>query len=356
MRNQVSFWIGFFSAALVVVAFAVGAWSVVTEKALNFVAVIFGMVIALTLALFIGLTFRRFILKKILGATEKSLDEISSDTFALISSASRGEKEEASLRASSLTRSVIGWYIWNNFYRWVIGTNVTLLVAFAGFAGTVLFFEQNKKIDEQTTQIKLQNGLLGIEFLTTLRGLLVRPAAPIPLDQGEFVFQVGNESQCDVSLRRKWPALQAVNFAGISYAERLYQQPSMQTSIVDALQALLSDDSGAVSLAALLALEKLRIAPTLGQLSVSRASIVGDIEISSRIKLTISGSRLQGFHCDECELFVLGSLVDDINAPIVEQYGNADIEQMFLGVPPTETCEQAKPLCSSNVFFECSFP
>lgn len=165
MRLHVAYWIGFFTSAFVIVAVAVGAWSVATEQALNFTSVAFGAIVALSISLSLILLLRRFLLKKILGATEASLSDIASDAIGAASSLSKGDHKEASDRAENAARSALGWYSWVNLYRWVINANIALLVAFAGFTGTVLLFEQNKRIQNQNEIIDRQREFEELGFL-----------------------------------------------------------------------------------------------------------------------------------------------------------------------------------------------
>jgi hypothetical protein len=58
--------------------------------------------------------------------------------------------------SGELSRSLIAWYSWAGFYRWVIKTGVTFLGVFAVFSGTILLIDQNEKLQNQNALTKDQ--------------------------------------------------------------------------------------------------------------------------------------------------------------------------------------------------------
>ena len=142
MSRHLSFWIGFFAAALVIVPVAVGAWGVTQGFARDWAATFFIVICTIVGLLVIGLLFRGAILRRLTGRAEATVEEISTTLISGVSAAVAQDRAAAEREADKLARVVLGWYAWSNFYRWVIGTALALLLAFASFTGTVLLFEQ----------------------------------------------------------------------------------------------------------------------------------------------------------------------------------------------------------------------
>lgn len=87
---------------------------------------------------FFVIIYRETILKKIVGTAEISLDKVSNSAGNLIASAAIGDIKEASKHSTELSKTLLAWNTWTNFYKWIITTGVALLGAFAVFAGTIL--------------------------------------------------------------------------------------------------------------------------------------------------------------------------------------------------------------------------
>lgn len=160
MGKHLSFWIGFFAAALIIVPVAVGVWGAAGDLA-EFVAVfLFGVIVALVGVLFVVLLFRDAILRRLLGRSEATLQDVSGGLVRTVSAASAGDRASAEAEAVRLGQTLAGWYAWSNLYRWVIASALGFLLAFGAFTGTVLLFEQNRKLGEQTETLRTQTAAL----------------------------------------------------------------------------------------------------------------------------------------------------------------------------------------------------
>jgi len=181
MGKHLSFWIGFFAASLIIVPVAVGIWAYATEAALNWAAFVFGVAAGLVLVLVLVLFLRDRILARILQRTEASLEDVSSGAVRLASAMAAGDREAITKEADLVARITTNWWAWSNFYRWVIGTAISLLLAFGAFTGTVLLFQQTQvlreqsiTLGEQTTALKDQTTRLGeqTEFMQAQTALM----------------------------------------------------------------------------------------------------------------------------------------------------------------------------------------
>ena len=98
----------------------------------------FGAIAALLLVLVLLLAVRKWLLQKLTGNDESGLNDVATNIAGLVRAARVGSDEEQHNAVARATSSLINWYVWSNFYRWVIGTAVGLLLAFGAYAGTIL--------------------------------------------------------------------------------------------------------------------------------------------------------------------------------------------------------------------------
>lgn len=156
MTKHLSFWLGVFTAALLTVPIAAGIMGASEQELRRIAVIVFVFVAGLVVALVIALFFRDWILRRLFGRAEATLDDVSASLIAGVSAASAGDRDAATAHAQDFVQRGLGWYAWTNFYRWVIATAVALLLAFGAFMGTVLLFEQNQKLGEQTEVLRVQ--------------------------------------------------------------------------------------------------------------------------------------------------------------------------------------------------------
>ncbi len=346
MQKHVHYWLGVFTAGVVIVAIAIGAWSVATERALSLVAIAVGAIVALTVVLVLTLTFRRMIFSRFLGVSEASVERITLDTSSLVASTLRGDLEGSQRASQSLAGSLVGWWAWSSFYRWVIGTNLAFLVAFGGFAGTVLLFEQNKRLEEQNTRLSeqtielqaqrrqleaqierfdLQNDLMALNVVAELRSRLENTTGQSPswdddLTSGfvssrmdEVAQQVSAISAgCafesrQVEMHRGPNPSEVIAISGLAESERL------RLAVVNAMLSLTHDQDMNVRLGAVLVLDHLAELPSDLEVSLS-GMYVTDLKLQSEsgIKLSFERSIIDGLWCRNCEVQVSNSMLISI--------------------------------------------
>ena len=339
MIRHISFWLGFFVASIAVVLVAVGAWGVAVEKALSVVAMAFGAVIALSVVAIIVFVFRDRILKRVLGVAEATLHDVNAQAFATISAATKGDVETASQSASRLTTTLLAWYSWSTFYRWVVGTNITLLVAFAGFAGTVLLFDQNKRLREQTAELeehrtqlsiqsesmKFQNEMSGLSLTSEFRERLNGVTEP-KVRQGRTLIGLGplegmfRKTECTITLSEH-PFLQPPNPSSISGISRLASNGNIGEQVVAALVDLLSDTDSSVRLGALQTLDKAGRIPPNTSLDLVNIEVKG-ITLNSEVDITLNNSTVEFFFCEKCKLKLWNSYGRGLRVQEIQSRGS----------------------------------
>ncbi len=150
--------IGFLIGAIVIPVVLVGGYGMAADGAMDALSASLGALAVLVLVLILGFAFR----KKILEFFSLKSAEFQ-DGFGDLSDAAEqmiaGDQSAAKEKAKDAAKKLAGWYSFTNFYRWVIGTCIALLLAYAGFAGTALLFEQNKRIKEQNAVLQNQSKL-----------------------------------------------------------------------------------------------------------------------------------------------------------------------------------------------------
>lgn len=129
----------------------------------DWAAVIFIVVCTIVGLLVLVLLFRGVILRRLTGRAEATVEDISGALITGVSAAVAQDRVAAEQAADKLARVALGWYAWSNFYRWVIGTALALLLAFASFTGTVLLFEQIAKLEDQTRVMQAQQELMAAQ-------------------------------------------------------------------------------------------------------------------------------------------------------------------------------------------------
>lgn len=345
MGRHVSFWIGFFAAAFLIVPIALFAWGLAQERLFDLLAMVFGGLVVLVVLLIVGLVFRGPLLRRVLGRSEASVDEITRSLVAGVSAAATGDVKRAEAEADTLTRVAIGWYAWSNFYRWVIGSCIALLVAFATFTGSVLLFEQNKKIGlqtevmaaqttlmeaqsasmeaqtrrlgEQTMHARMQNEILTVTLVSDLRAQILSSAEPIAMqelaglgnsiDLLKPVFSSpGGQCALKYDLDRTYfpPASQGAIAAIASMAE----SELLGERVIQALEFLLMDGNASVALSALKVLDMVEHPVETFRIRLDRALLQNE-EFSQAYVLDISHSFINLLSCTDCELTAEKSIV-----------------------------------------------
>ncbi|MDA9207493.1 hypothetical protein N9O61_01270 [Octadecabacter sp.] len=331
MVKHFAFWVGFFAAALLIVPVAIGIWGAAEEYARNLAVFLFGAISVLVALLVVLLFFRDRILQKVLGSAETTLDDVTSSLIKGVSAAARGDVPEAEQQAQAFAKSATGWYVWSGFYRWVVGSAIGLLVAFGAFAGTVLLFEQTRKLGEQTVlmgqqselmqaqtdrmaeqaaQSQMQNEIMTISLVSELREQL--EATIIETTLGELLLSSGGapinepliyssdrscslEYQTDTVLRS--PPSEAIIQALVA----LGNSDQISEHVEVALSHLLADNDSAIAFGALLALD--RIGRTIDDSGIKvnfHGLFLDRTELSQPQNFVLESSFVSNLTCEDC--------------------------------------------------------
>lgn len=318
MEKHVAFWLGAFCAAAICVTVAIGAWSVASERALSIVSFAIGGLFASTLLLYLAFGLRKLILRKALGLTEAKLTQVAEHATDTIYAASQGQVQQAHLSSTALAKAFVGWWTWNNFYRWVLRTNVALLIAFGGFVGTVLLFEQNERLSEQTKELiaqrkelqrqgdrfETQNELLGLNLTSNFRDRLSTLAEPS--DAMTDAIWVGKNS-CQITLDLDG-LLGTPNPSAVAAIATLASSKQLSQKVVSALISLTEDRNHAVRLGAILALDRAKKIPENAQFNISGLHIA-ELKLRSSPSIEIENSFIRAFQCENCKVSTKNSVL-----------------------------------------------
>ncbi len=304
LQKHQFFWTGFFVAVFTIVPIAIGVWGVAENRALDLAAVAFGAASVLVLLLVIVLFFRDRILSSLLGQTEGSLETIAHSTINAVEDASTGNREKAIGHATEAVKSAVSWYAWTGFYRWVIGTCAAILLAFGTFTGSVLLFEQNKKISEQTAQFSKQNALLALSMVSELRNRL-GGSSTIP-DRSAGLSNIrGAGRECWLEGREQ-PLKEVGTTSEIFAIVDLIRSPEIGNNVIASLIPLLKDDNPIIALSALIALSEKDAIPDGTEVNISDVYI-GRLELTGNFKLNFRNSIVGWFECEDCLISLSGS-------------------------------------------------
>lgn len=375
MQKHLAFWIGFFLAAVCSVIIALGAWGVVTERALSVVAVAAGAIFALSLVLIVIFAFRDTIIRRTFGSAVTSLEELTQKFSQLASATIDKDSKRTADASSDMARGLLSWYAWVSSYRWIINTNIALLIVFGGFTGTVLLFEQNNRIREQTKQLVEQAILLRqqndrmevqneIQLLSVVDELRTRMSSTARSRTEQFVvtaatgfgglsslddFALDDQAETDDSVDKisgpsdvspEAPCRVLVDGSGLSRLPNpseiraiagLAQSEKIGPSIIGALASLLYDENSGVVLGSMIILDDLGLLQEASGGTVTlRDVFIGTLEVSSDVKIVFEESFVKDFTCLNCKVSAQGtyiSVVDNMT------FANIDRSVVEAGAP-----------------------
>lgn len=359
MSRHLSFWIGFFAAALVIVPVAVGAWGVTQGFARDWAATFFIVICTIVGLLVVGLLFRGAILRRLTGRAEATVEDISSTLISGVSAAVAQDRATAEREADKLARVVLGWYAWSNFYRWVIGTALALLLAFASFTGTVLLFEQiakledqtrvmqaqqelmdaqtrfmesqTQRLEEQTEAAAMQNEIMTLNLVNEIRDQMLASVEQRPL--GEWLATVGTlvideplaryateAASCGLHFDLDYPLNSAPSPAAIGAITQLAQSDALGQRVVDALNLLAGDSHGSVALGAVLVLQNVS-QPFASNVILRDLFLIEPIRLSGHVyDLSLRRSYVSSLICPDCQIHISASFYQ-FNIPVVASGG-----------------------------------
>jgi len=307
MQKHVQFWIGFFAAMLVALLTTLLFWGGSKEFAESLAVIALGSTAVIVLFLVILLLFRNIILRKIIGAQTSSLDNIAAHGVKAVAATVKRDIASAEMHTEEAVKNLITWYSWTSFYRWVIGSCLALLLACAGFVGTLLLFEQNARLTEQTELLDVQNAISSITVVADLRQQLLRGANVNEVNERYLVESSLHETQkhlsmngCSVSIKDRKNLLYPPSEAVVQSIVNLAKSPRINEQIVEALINLLRDRNSSVVLGAISALDQLNRLPEGEGIQLRNVSIQ-DWYIEQSAIIQFSQSIVVGVGCDDCE-------------------------------------------------------
>ncbi|MDX8350772.1 hypothetical protein [Cognatiyoonia sp. IB215182] len=364
MAKHLSFWIGFFAAALLIVPTAVGVWGAAGDLTEYVAVFIFGVIAGLVALLILALFFRDAILRRMLGRGEASLHDVTAALVTTISSASTGDRAAAEQSAVLLGQTFAGWWAWANLYRWVIASALGLLLAFGTFTGTVLLFEQNRKLGEQTETLRtqtralqtqtervteqtefmrsqtglmqaqterlrdqieqaaMQNEILTLSLVSELRNQILASASEVSMEEvfvdadfiGPWGLLAGNEdANCAIGVRESDRLQRPPSRAVIQALVRLARDGRLVEQVREALGFLLTDENGAVALGAYMVLSELGLDDNRVP-ERFHGLFIEEVTINARGALLFDNSIVTTLRCPDCSIAFEQSIIGQVEA------------------------------------------
>lgn len=332
MGKHTSFWIGFFAAALLIVPIAVGIWGLAGDFARDMAVFVFGAVVAMVLLLIVTLFLRDRILLRLIGRSEASIEELSRSVVSVVSALGTGDISRAEAEATKLAATATNWYAWSNFYRWVIATTLGLLLAFGAFTGTVLLFEQTKKLGEQTElmssqtnlmtaqterlieqnqQLVLQNEISALSITSSLRERLRNASfsgswADVSSRYGSIPYKkpafYDESESCGILVNQATGMASSPNESEVLDIARVLDGRSDASRILsESLEALMSDVDDQIALAALMILD--RADHSVSKKDFFFSGIYSEsLTLKGQYNLHFFGSVFEEIVCEKCTI------------------------------------------------------
>jgi hypothetical protein len=320
MIKHVYFWVGLFFALIVILPLFYGIAFFAERRALDVAILLFGGIVFVLVILLFALFFRRKIIKKITGRGEASYSEVYQSGSQLARAIIARDANGVDTHLHQLTSTLFAWYSWTFFYRWVLGFAVALLLAFGGFAGTVLLFEQNRKMDVQNEKSEFQNELMALDLKEQIRNLLLLP--PITLQEFLTDFPIGGATKqfsdtkvrfesCEITA--KWDArlYRTPNESDILHATDLVNRELLKGRSILILNNLMKDENLSVSYGAITVLDRIGELKVDGPMTFEKM-IFKNIELPKGQEIFIAESVLENVECNGCKLGVSGSFVGSL--------------------------------------------
>lgn len=290
------------------------------------IAFIFGLVFLLIFSIGFGEKF----INRILRSPKAKFEDLVEGTIETAHKVQLGDIETAKQSANGVVTQLLNWYLRTNFYRWMIGTSIALLIASGTFAGTVLLGEQNKKFD-------LQNDLATVTLTNFVRDQLNTSPTRKTYDANHSDYTDArlwptinvntNETECtiNIELDEKHEIFPVASGSAVASIIALAEKKNLKTDLVTALRNLLYDEKGNIALSALMVLEGLGEREDNLTLNVTDILIDDRLEIMSPISLSIKNSIVAEVSCDNCQdVEINGSIIDDVDS-LVEGGANLSI-------------------------------
>ncbi len=129
-----------------------------------------------TILMLVIFTLGRRVLLRLMGVKDFSAKEIADRANEVIWSVVDGDREELQHRSGELLRQSAALITFTQFYKWMFGVLLTIIVGLGGALGTIVLLKQNEKIGEQTKVLERQREIAEEELTTTRTAELDRIA------------------------------------------------------------------------------------------------------------------------------------------------------------------------------------
>ena len=307
MTKHVYFWLGVFVTFIVAVPAIFFIWDLTGDKALDIVALAFGAIVGSIAILLIVMLLRGWLLRKLGAGIEGTINNVASSAGHIIAAAVTGDRDAVTHQGRRLAHELIAWYSWNSFYRWVISTCISLLIAIAAFSGTVLLFDQNRKIGEQTEKMEVQNELMTLPVLADLRETLMSETKHSRTFPRKFET---NSCMLSAHVEAIYPQPRR---SDISAIKRLGDNPQLKKIVISSLIALLDDPNPTVAYGALLVLDQWDAIPEVHRNFLVENISIAESSVKSDIALKFNNSYIQQFSCDTCSVELTASVAEEVD-------------------------------------------
>ena len=292
MGKQLYFWLGLFVAIIIGLPISIIYTEAIPEHASLIVALAIGFTFGITALLIIVLFFKETLLRLVTRGPKQRIEEIGEKSFNTLEAYNRGDLQSARNSFAELTGPILNWFLWTQFYRWVIATMLGLLVITGTFAGTVLLADQNKKFD-------VQNAISGIELTEYIRDRFINSRRAERTQSGQgLVAQLPN---CSVHFQALPDHLNSIASTYIikDIAKRGRNQ-HLRPKVLSSLDSLLEDHDGGVVLSALAVLSELDAEVEKTNVYINNAYSDYPVHLNTAAKLEFRGSYISWLICDTC--------------------------------------------------------
>lgn len=117
------------------------------------------IVVLCLLGLIISL-FKDRIIKRIYNVASTEIESFGKPLQGFVTSLVNQDKDIALEHSDDFLRRFLARYSWVTTRRWILATILSVLIAFTGFAGSALLYEQNSLLESQNEKLDAQTGLL----------------------------------------------------------------------------------------------------------------------------------------------------------------------------------------------------
>ncbi len=321
MTKQLYFILGLFIASIFSILIYFGLARITEDQIRDSIAYFFIATSFIFLCLIILMLCRDRILRFLNIKVTTKAEDVVSITARTIGDALSGNTQAVKENSEEFAKIAVSWYAWTSFYRWVIGTAIALLVAFAGLAGTALFIEQNRRLETQNKYILNQNEL--IQNQNDIQSVLLAENLRAPflneptLSDSPGIFRGEYQAEsCKLMGSPDIELYRSPNGREVDVLVSLGEKKSIGDHVKKLLVNQLQDSNPTAALGALMALDRLGAVPKKASVTLRRISI-GNLKIKAPVTLNIIESSVGNLDCKKCTLlFRKSTMLDPYDTPI----------------------------------------